>query len=904
MLTCLISPTAAAALTPLVVTVISDLLPFNDATVEAFEWTARLALIPGVLLLASSWLVQTWDENRWPRLIELLLDGWRRLASNRNRPTDSAAPEARSRSGWRVFLRPFGLSLSDEMLPAWRREARRLLWLEWRSAWWVCLGLMTAASVALLALLGTAHSQADMRFVMATLPVALAFVAFAMGVWSFQGQQREQRFRFFAAQGTSPNAMWLVKHVVWLSIAVMAVLLLVGVASMVSVEGIGRIELDRSDPTKSFNSPAEFSNLRSISQKLFRSSGWLLRLVFLSAYVTGTSPAESYEVDEVIGSWPLVSLLWLSLSRGVLGVWLCFAIGQLAALVIPRAVTALMVGLFPLGVAIVWWFAMSFSQVPLLIAVCPVLLGVLAAEWGRMNDWLEERSGWRRWLRVAATLLVPMLVAFVGMAAYRVYEIPEVAVPVQRVMPTAYARQTGEDWMRLAEQLDSPFARPAADGDEDARPQKWRERLTAAASMDWEGFEEREWLAANAPILEQAMQLSQRADCVMPRSWEPWNDHQPDRLGKLALLIKMSAIESLANHRLDEALQRALVLYRFGQHLGGRHDGMRRWQRAVGVQKGAMHVLREWAMSSDQTEESLLAALGRSNIGQAHPVAQLVRAEGSFAVNPLETLQADYSETLTHHDKRYREVLPAPFRWMFWEQAREERLLNVLAQEGINNLNHGMTRRFGLDQKRNSAPYGRLLRDQSELLDRFDSRYPLSRGGRWLRTSTDSELDLGWGESLLAMNFFPVFGSLETQRRGLWLTIALQAYRVKHGRFPDRLDDLVGRYLDRLPSDPLNGLPFEYRPNGYPFVVLDGNIRLAENTPVIVASGEFASRRELVTAEHFFASEGRRIVDVDKVWLPGDLMWVSMKSHRLQYGEMVPHPYFAPFAAFSLKPSF
>ena len=331
-LTCLISATVAATLTPLVASAILNLLPFNDAKIEAFEWTMRLALMPGLLLLASSWLVQTWDENRWPRFIELLLDGWHRRASKRGRPSDLATPNVQERGGWRMLVCPFGLCLSDELLSEWRRETRRLLWLEWKSVRWVFVGLVLAAA---LTLFGTAHSQADMRLVMTTLPMTLAFVAFVMGVWSFQGQQREQRFRFFAAQGASPNAMWLVKHVVWLSFAVAAVLILLGFAALASDRVGNSEELNASG----FNRLVRATFGDRLPWDYQDRPVWPLRFVFLAAHATRTTSMEFFEADEVVGLWPLISLLLLSLGRGVLGAWLFFAIGQFVALVIPRAVS-------------------------------------------------------------------------------------------------------------------------------------------------------------------------------------------------------------------------------------------------------------------------------------------------------------------------------------------------------------------------------------------------------------------------------------------------------------------------------------------------------------------------------------------------------------------------------------
>ena len=763
------------------------------------------AVIPGLLLLTSFWLVQTWDENRWPRIIERLLERWGRLSSKGERLIDASRRTRPVSSGWRAMLRPFGLCLPDEWLSGWRREVRRLLWLEWRSAWKVSLGLVVAGSGVLIALVLTSGSQTDLKLAMSILPLVLATVIFVLGVWSFHGEQREQHFRFFATHGASPVAMWIVKHVVWLSCAIVAVVTLLCISAIVSEKAILEKEIMEGDMRNVVEAGRE------------RRMGWnevnpvepFNRFVFCLSNATKTSLDFVHNPKDLPSYRPLIALVVLSFGRGLIAAWLCFSVGQLVSLMIPRAVTSVLVGLLVLGVTVAWWYVISMLRVPLAIAVLPVLIGLLAAAWGRMSDWLEERSGWRRWLRVAATVVVPAVLAFVGTAAYRVYEVPFVELPWQStglMTSTAEACKTGEDWVRLSERLESPW------GSEDAPKNMIGEDHVPVLDMDinrieeahWHGFAERDWLTKNSEILEEAMQLAKRSGCVMPKSWSWIDQRKSQQLGRVAMLLKMSAFESLANHRLDEAMQRALALYQFGIHLG--RD---RWYCGRPVQHAGLHVLREWAMSGDQTTESLLAALGRSMSETSHPVAQLVRAEGVFAVDPQELLRAEYADSAEMQDQRWRDAV-ALQRWLFWEPWREERLLNVLAAEGAANLRRAMRHNPSPHLRILDESYDRLLQNVEEDSDRiWNTHEANSRGQRWQQTTWEVTLGWGWSEYEVKNSFLPTWVSLEAHRRGLWLTIALQAYRLQHGKLPERLDELVGPFMDRLPTDPSTGQAFE-----------------------------------------------------------------------------------------------
>jgi hypothetical protein len=68
---------------------------------------------------------------------------------------------------------------------------------------------------------------------------------------------------------------------------------------------------------------------------------------------------------------------------------------------------------------------------------------------------------------------------------------------------------------------------------------------------------------------------------------------------------------------------------------------------------------------------------------------------------------------------------------------------------------------------------------------------------------------------------------IESQRRMAVLRIAAERFRLRHGRYPERAEDLVPEFLAAVPLDPLDGQPVRYRigENGKPFlhcVGLDG----------------------------------------------------------------------------------
>jgi hypothetical protein len=85
---------------------------------------------------------------------------------------------------------------------------------------------------------------------------------------------------------------------------------------------------------------------------------------------------------------------------------------------------------------------------------------------------------------------------------------------------------------------------------------------------------------------------------------------------------------------------------------------------------------------------------------------------------------------------------------------------------------------------------------------------------------------------LLVALAFPVVGKVqnahdrcEQLQRNVWVAFALAAYRIDHGHYPAKLDEIAPRYLKSVPGDIFSGKALIYRPSekGYLFYSIGAN---------------------------------------------------------------------------------
>ena len=820
---CLILATVAAAVTPLVVPAFLELLPSKQAHSEALDWTVRLVMIPGLLLLVSSQLVQTWDEHRWPRLVELLLDGWRRMTAKRERLEGSLRTREKQSRDWRVLGRLFGLCLPDESLPAWRREARRLLWLEWRSARRVMMFLGMA--VGTLVVSQRLFAKSGDELLMRESPLVLAVMAFVFGIWSFQAQQSEQQYRSFAGHGASPVAMWLAKQGVWFTSMLLALLVAALVIATLVFSG-------------------------AIANRVgFKWHQWFNAIVTLRGVASESDYLRSLWSDPQQYLKGLIRLY----ADAVYEVGLCFAVGQVVSLLIPRAVTACTVGIVLAGVAFYW---QQMSTVPCAIpselAVLPLIVSLLLASFVRMSDWLEERNSVRSWLKVVMACLVPSLVTLIGVPMYRVFEVPDSGGEWRQFLadrsapPLLAARQTAAAWLRVAESIvGDPVCHRLRRLHPDDEEQVVHAGITLvnlrAGELTWADLQNRDWVTQHAPQLAEAAQLAREPDCAFSRAIFEIREREEFRGGpalrsltRLAVLVSLAAESEMAEGRLDSALDQILVLHCFSQHLR-QHGGWDSLLRCVPLEHHAWNLLHAWARHPQQTGDSLRAALGRPGHAPLHPLHSLLIPDRPSGARIFEVMYLDHAAAKRDLNSRWQDA-PWLSSLVFWERLREDRFLDFSMSQAESDLSQCVSPNA-------DRGYGEW---------RFIQKTELGyrRGQKEILQVTTQSIPFQWNQPSVMQQYVSELGQIELQRRAAIVTLALRAYQLDHGQWPAQCEELIGRYLDRLPVDPWTGQPLEFRPQGFPFDVPVGDRIVRAKTPLLLSGGPYQ--------QHFVPSAGAR----------------------------------------------
>lgn len=825
-LPCLLATAVAASVLPLVATVIVDwVLPGSGVSGNWLDWTIRLGVVPVLLVATSVWLAQTWDETRWPRIVERLLESWHALVAGRGRSVETSE-SARSTSGLcRRMLRSIGLCLPDESLSAWRREVRRLLWLEWRHAWRVMALMLVAFGVYL----GGQFLlvQWGSHLVAKEFPFVMALVAFLFGAFSFQAQQSGQRFRDLAGHGATPAAIWIVKQMLWLTVTLVTMFVMTVLAGSL---GFG-------------SQPSALEGLwRPLAYGLNgdRLVGWLNERLLVGAS------------------------LWSLLANLVLVVGLCFGVGQLVSLLIGRAVTAAAVGFVLVAIAFGWQQLTAWIAIPSGLAVLPLVVGLLAASAVRMTDWLEERNSIRGWLRVFLAFAVPSLVTLIGVPIYRVAEVPSMisaiadhrdlrALEHVRLGVLPEAKKTAEWWMRLAESLeDEPiYVRKVLEAAPDSTEPVEKEDLRVLRHLaelrhelvTLSAPQNRDWLSKNARQLDEILRLAPGLEnCAFDEDLFESSDDRANlrfrKLSQLAALLKVAADVSIAEGKLDDGLLRLLALLRLSEHM---QQNALFWAVHNGEQleSATWQFLAQWARHPAQTGDSLRAALGRPATAMPHPLQVALKKHVALRPPPSQVVVMAYAQAkrdIVQHWPDYG----WPVTWMFWERQRYERLLDYSAAVAMADMHSW------LDDSEYWQGDDRFVKRTMwvhEDLTVNRKRALVLQSSTWNPSAfRQSRFLWGYGSEWQRAN---ERGEASAWRRGFLATLALRAFQLDHGRWPTQWDELIGPYLDRVPVDPWTGVPFDLRPQGYPFEVVTSHGRVPANVPLFTSRGPHGQHLQL-----------------------------------------------------------
>lgn len=461
---------------------------------------------------------------------------------------------------------------------------------------------------------------------------------------------------------------------------------------------------------------------------------------------------------------------------------LAYAAGQFASLLLSRLVTAGFIAGILTGALAAWMSLMAVMAVPLSWSVLSVALVLLAAtrDWSRV--WMLERSTWRAWSRLTAMLLVPAALLWCAIGVFRVYEIPAVVVPDVRTH-----RLTTEELStaQLYQQADT-LLRQDPDSDR---------------------FHDQ--------ALKHLLRATERASAVIGTATAPPIAILPDldqkRAMNMANVLLESARKLERDGQLDEAFERYVAALRFTRHLAHRASVLQ-WEVAIGIEHITGNELVRWAGRKGQTPDRIRRATNRLQL----EFAQFPGPKDALLIEHARVRQRMETFDPTH-EAVFGQSSPMPnfnseqifwYRTLDviapWETARALRVLNVFTAAQLVNLAELETQ---------------LARPACNILQ-WSGWVPVNWGPvetlpwhwqkstRFFAESTQGAHQWPWQFGLSPVD-------AETRRRARLILMGLSAWRTEHGSVPRKLDDLTGIYLDRVPFDPWNGRPFEYRHEGF-----------------------------------------------------------------------------------------
>jgi hypothetical protein len=468
---------------------------------------------------------------------------------------------------------------------------------------------------------------------------------------------------------------------------------------------------------------------------------------------------------------PVRSITGDDLLRMCLLALAAFSSGQFFSILIPRGLVASLAGLILSSVILGWYALLQALHVNLWWAFLPIPASLLLATWLRAPDWMLDRTGWRPWFRV---LLFPVLAAFAlpaAVASVRVLEIPASGPgfrPQEFMRPmTGEERATTDLYRQAVAEL-----RPKTPGDD--------------------------WIEQNRECIELVMRASRQSAPVMvdpnrSNINDPGAGGQPFQ--ELATLLMLDARRLEGAGQLDAALERYVAALRMGQHVATRGFSSH-LVLANSIDEMVAAQLPTWAKHPHQTTDRVREALRQLELLDASlaPTGECIKAE---YVATRRALMSDYLSFLIEYGIcDSGDPMAVVFMQMPSERARLLRALDYRTAESLSyvaSVESALARNVG-------AP-------------------------RWFPTEA-----AGYSADGRSDQWFPivappeVWGTLAIDRalvrRAVRLVMALEAWRAEHDSLPDRLEQLVGDYFDRLPVDPTNGKSFQYTPHGL------GSVRL------------------------------------------------------------------------------
>jgi len=469
-----------------------------------------------------------------------------------------------------------------------------------------------------------------------------------------------------------------------------------------------------------------------------------------------------------------------------------YTAGQLCSMLIRNGIVAAAISMVLIVPIYFWTVLMWYLEMSWLWSVAPLCLAFLVATRLRTRDWLLERTGLRAWVRAGWPVAVAVVGIPAAVMAVRVYQVPGVELGFS---PEEFARPASREALETMAIYSRAYAKYVPESQfKPSEPNAPSEALRLGTKELHVPAWEPQWLKANQEAIAFTLEASRRqgADLLDPSVvLNVW------RVDQLAYLLVANGRRLQAEGKLDEAWNRYRAALRVSVHMRMRSSHIM-W--ADQIEQNVYSPLRLWAGQSGQTSARVAGALADLD-------AILARVPSR-----CDTIEAAYVESLRRLDPSFEGIgaarvhggptfLEEAIRSMPWEKARAMRLLDYVTalclrdcRSAENLAKSGGRVRFTVGPSRPPEEIRRLTRTTLALYE-----------SQW-------ETPI-WGVENSA--------SLETERRATRLILAIEAYKLQHGRLPKTLQELVGPYLKEMLHDPYTGEPFRYFPEGVPGLLIE-----------------------------------------------------------------------------------
>lgn len=726
-----------------------------------------------------------------------------------------------------------GAALATKVERPRRRMFGRLLWQTWRESWKPILVAVLLGVALAVALLLPAYVQSMTRFTL-QLPYVGLIPPALLGALAFRADWQKDHRLFLATHAVWPRYVWLARQVVWFTVAVLMGL----VAHYIYGRWLINLVKDRGG-------------------SLFDNWEWFSLL------------GRDYRAQEPpeVEAWRVDFLLRTSV-RGVLTAWCAivsaFGVGQLCSMVLKQSLLSGFLAILLAVVIAVWSILMFLWEMNPLVFVLPIGVAALLATWLRVPAWILGQNHWKRWLWPVAAIALPVaaMVSLVPMVRQWQVRIPEESYSFPRE-PLEISLERFKDLQQRQQQtkldLERISLRPAPTIEEvavDGKMLKDHELPDRAVELYTTGNSEslspedleilervekarkQEFYEENRGMIPELVEALNRPGAALPFRDRYWVG-PTFAIGQFSFLLARDAKRLTVEGKLDEAWQRLLAIMPLSPELG--------WDAPTGLNmmielkvEGFNKAVIDWATQADQTSERIKQAI--SNLEHRFAELPTPSDEILFYRNQVKRILDGQEAPRNFGNSQYYFLGMLP--------GEQQRALVALDRFTLQALNYAAAVKIHAKLDRGPTIGGHWLENIRNLLQAAPWRMIFVNNDMVVHGAGASvranDVAATSATSFLVAEQFGNMGELssllqawvanETNQRALLVELALIAYKLDHGTYPETLAELTPTYLPHGVVDPYSGKPFGYEPQGLEYE-LKGDVELPAHTPFLWSVG-------------------------------------------------------------------